>query len=75
MNRAVFIQFMLLLMLMPMAAANAECPETPNGTRIYLGVDTTMPVTIVSPEINELDLLRVQIVWVPTTPAFRHKQF
>jgi hypothetical protein len=73
MSRETFFHFMLLLILAPVVTARADCPETPNGTHVYLGVDVSIPVNIAYPEINELDLLRVQVVWVPQSPDVRYK--
>lgn len=84
MSRTTFIQFVLLLMLAPVVTAWADCPETPDGTHLYLGVDRTIPVSIslADPSITEepwsiyidkLDLLRVQVVWVPRSSDSRYK--
>ena len=68
-----FFQFVLLLLLAPVVTVWADCPETPNGTHVYLGVDVSIPVNIAYPEISELDLLRVQVVWVPQSSDVRYK--
>jgi hypothetical protein len=63
--------FSVLAVIAPIA--NADCPVTPSGIHLYLGVDVTIPVNIASPEINQLDLLRVQVVWVPAAADSRYK--
>lgn len=75
MARSRFFQFLLLMLLMPTLTAHADCPETPSGTRIYLGVDlSTPPVYVPEAEAyHELELLRVQVVWVPKDPERRYK--
>ncbi len=80
MNRIRFFQFVLLLMLAPTVTVWADCPEAPEGTHLYLGVDRTIPINStffdwdgVPTTINELDLLRVQVVWVPQSPDTRYK--
>lgn len=55
-----------LLMLAPVFSVHADCPETPSGEHTFLGVDTSVPANFSNrPEIRELDLLRVQLAWVP----------
>ena len=76
MNRAAFFYLALILIFTPILTAQADCPETPNGTHVYLGVDTSIPTSINwpnRPDIRELDLLRVQLVWVPYDPEERYK--
>ena len=65
------LSFLLAALIGP--AALADCPDTPSGIHLYLGVDVTRPVNIVYPEIQQLDLLRVQVVWVPFAPDSRYK--
>ena len=75
MNRAVFFYLALTLMFTPILTAQADCPETPSGIHVYLGVDTSIPTSINwpnRPDIRELDLLRVQLVWVPADPERRY---
>jgi len=77
MSRTRFLKFALLLLLIaaPLAAAQADCPETASGFHTYLGVDVTVPSFNRSrqPEIRNLDLLRVQVVWVPPDPDIRFR--
>jgi len=77
MNQAKFFYLTLFLIMTPMLAAKADCPETANGTHLWLGVDTSKPVSTSWSElpagIHELDLLRVQLVWVPFDPELRYK--
>ncbi len=65
----------ILSVLTPIISAYADCPETPNGTHVWLGLDTSIPTLAVwpdRPDIRELDLLRVQLVWVPADPERRY---
>ncbi len=76
MNRAKFIYFSLFLIMAPILPVHADCPETPSGTHLWLGVDTSIPTSKTwpgLPDISELDLLRVQLVWVPYDPEVRYK--
>ncbi len=76
MNRATYFYLSLLLVLTPVLAAQADCPETPNGTHVWLGVDTSIPISYSwpnRPDIRELDLLRVQLVWVQQDSASRYR--
>ncbi len=69
MSRTRFLKFILLLLLIaaPLATAQADCPETASGFHTYLGVDVTLP------DIPDLKLLRVQVVWVPPDPESRFR--
>jgi hypothetical protein len=70
----VIIYIVLLLVMTVFArSAYADCPDTPSGTHLYLGVDVSIPVNIASPQISQLDLLRVQVVWVPSAADSRYK--
>jgi len=73
---AKFFFFTLFLIMAPLLSAKADCPETASGTHLWLGVDTSKPATISWSElpagIHELDLLRVQLVWVPSDPERRY---
>jgi len=77
MNQAKLFYLTLFLMMTPMLSAKADCPDTASGTHLWLGVDTSIPASIRWPElpadIHELDLLRVQLVWVPYDPDVRYK--
>lgn len=73
MKRAIFSRISILLAMFFPAMAFADCPDTPSGTHLYLGVDVTLAVNIASPEISQLDLLRVQVVWVPSAADRRYK--
>lgn len=77
MNWAKFFYVTLFLIMTPVQWAKADCPETASGTHLWLGVDTSIPATISWPDlpvgIHELDLLRVQLVWVPYDPEVRYK--
>lgn len=75
MNRAAFFYLVLILIFTPIITAQADCPETANGTHLWLGVDTSIPTPKNRPDlpdIDELDLLRVQLVWVPSDPERRY---
>ena len=76
MSRSAYFYLLLLFVLAPIMTAHADCPETPNGTHIWLGVDTTIPNPVSSPhqpETRELDLLRVQLVWVQNDSESRYR--
>jgi hypothetical protein len=73
MKRINFLPLAILLMFANPVSAIADCPETPNGTHRYLGVDVKITTNIVYPDIPELDLLRVQVVWVPNDPETRYR--
>jgi len=67
MSRMRFFYLTLLLVLAPLATAQADCPETASGFHTYLGVDVTLP------DIPDYKLLRVQVVWVPIDPDSRYR--
>ncbi len=69
MSRTRFLKFLLLLLLIaaPLATAQADCPQTASGYHTYLGVDVTLP------GVADLELLRVQVVWVPPDPDSRFR--
>lgn len=75
MVRSYFFHILLLMLLAPVLTAHADCPETPNGVHVYLGLDLSTPAVYVEEEGRylELDLLRVQVVWVPRDPEERYK--
>mgnify|MGYP000234371248 CR=1 FL=1 len=76
MNRAAFFYLALILIFTPIVTAQADCPETASGTHLWLGVDTSIPASKSFPDlpdVRELDLLRVQLVWVPYDPEVRYK--
>lgn len=77
MHQARYFFFTLFLMMTPMLSAKADCPETASGTHLWLGVDTSIPAKGGLPDlpagVDELDLLRVQLVWVPYDPEVRYK--
>lgn len=76
MKRVTFCYLTLVLVISPIMTALADCPETPNGTHLWLGVDTTIPTQRMwpnRPHINELDLLRLSVVWVPGDPESRYR--
>ncbi len=76
MNPVKFAFFSLFLIMAPIIPVHADCPETPSGTHLWLGVDTSIPTSTIwpdLPDISELDLLRVQLVWVPYDPEVRYK--
>ena len=63
-----------LLMMAPAFSAQADCPETPAGAHVFLGADLTVPVYFSDrPEIRELELLRVQLAWVPNDEETRYR--
>ena len=62
------------LMLAPAFSLQADCPETPAGAHVFLGADLTVPVYFSDrPEIRELELLRVQLAWVPYDEEIRYR--
>jgi hypothetical protein len=76
MKRVTFCYLTLVLVISPIMTALADCPETPNGTHLWLGVDTTIPTSRNwpnRPHISELDLLRLSVVWVPDDPESRYR--
>ena len=74
MNHARRLFLFFLLTLVTAALAHADCPETPAGEHVFLGVDTSMPVSLNRrPEIRELELLRVQLAWVPFEEEIRYR--
>lgn len=74
MNNAKNLGLCLLMMLVPVLQVQADCPETPSGAHTFLGVDVRLPANIANrPEIREVELLRVQLVWVPRDEETRYR--
>ena len=77
MYRAKFFFISLFLIMAPLLSAKADCPETASGTHLWLGVDTSKHASIIWPDlpagVRDLDLLRVQLVWVPYDSEVRYK--
>ena len=74
MNHAKQLSLSTLLMLASAITAQADCPETPAGAHVFLGADRSVPVYFSDrPEIRELELLRVQLAWVPYDEEIRYR--
>jgi hypothetical protein len=65
---------MLLLLLTPLAAALANCPDVPAGFHTYLGAPVTATEQLPGLSLKrELDLLRLQVAWLSDDPERRFR--